>query len=791
MTGVRPEDASTRRCRPPRFLERLLEMMLPLRQREFVTGDLREDYARHRLAGRRLAADVWYAREVVRSVRPWLMGLVGDWLGGRPRGVVTVGVFRGRAGPRARLDTLSRNGRFACRTMRRRPGHTALIGLTLAAGIGATTAVFTVVDHALLRPLPYERPDELVSVWNVYPEWRGHEVLDRFWDRIALSYPEYADWRRDQTSFDQVAIYGAGEATLTGRGDPSRVLLGRATDSLWPLLAVETALGRHFSAGESGPRASAVAVLSHDIWTERWGADPTVLGTSVRLDDRAYAIVGVLPRRFRFLPLGESRTRGQVDIWIPIGVDGAQLDDRGNHSYVGIARLGPRGLTSAAIQETRRLVSGVPGTSFSRDIRITPRHEEEVGATRGPLLLLLGAAGILMLISCVNVPTLFLGSVANRRAELATRAALGAGRRRLVSQLAVEALIHGALGVAGGLVLGAWTLRLLIRGAPPELSLPPDVSLDLRVLAIMSALGIVTSLLFGLLPAILVRRLDLQGELRRSPGRSLAGGWGAQRALVGAQFGLSVVLVVGTGLLARSLAAELGVDPGFRGEGLLAVDIALPSESYATADSRSTFVRIVVDRVASVPGVTAVTGISDLPFSGRGGSSSFEIRGRETQAGESGPEALRRAILPGFHEASGIALLEGRSIEAGDRDGNRPVVVVSRAMANGFWPGQSAVGEFIVRDAQEWEIVGVVEDILTEDLKATPKPMFYTPFHQEEPGWRSALSLVVKTAIDPSALTPDIRRAVWTWMAPSRSMSSSRYRPSWPARPLPNNTARS
>jgi predicted permease len=735
--------------------------MLPIRQREFVSGDLREEYAKRRTEGRRFAADVWYAREVIRSIRPWAAGWVGDWLRGRPRHLATVGVFRPRAGVEARLDAVARNVRFASRAMRRRPGHASLIALTLAAGIGATTAIFTIVDHVLLRPLPYDRPDELVMVWNTYPGWQGHEVLDKLWDRISLSYPEYARWREEQTSFEAVAIYGTIEATLTGRGDPTLVTIGRHSASLWSLLGVTTTLGRMTADGESGPGAPAVALLGHEIWTRRWGGDPGVVGTPVRLADRAYTVIGVLPPRLRFLPVGETAATDRIDIWIPVGADGAGLDDRGHHVYQGIARLGEAGLTPAAIHETRQLVTGARGSSWSRDVRITPRREEEVGGSRGPLLLLSGAVAILMLIACVNVATLFLGSVTGRRAELATKAALGAARRRLVSQLTVEALTYGVLGIVGGVVLGTWALKLLIRWAPPDLAMHAGIGLDLRILVFASGLGLLTSLVFGLLPAFLLRRLDLQGELRRSPGRSLAGGWKAQRVLVGAQFGLSVILVIGTGLLARSLAAEVAVDPGFESDGLLAIDVTLPAEAYPTSESRSAFVRSVADRVAAVPGVTAVTGVSALPFSGRGGSSSFDIRGREVPDGEKGPEALRRSVLPGFHEALGVQLLEGRTIESADRDGTPPVIVVSRAMADQFWPGRSPIGEFIVRDGQDWEIVGVVADVLTEDLKTPSQPMFYTPFHQEEPGWRSSLSLVVRAAANPGSLIPEIRHAVW------------------------------
>ena len=724
--------------RPP--FEPWLTRLIAPADREYLAGDLREEYGRRRRAGGRAAAGGWYAREIVAAF--------GHRIAAALRAI--------RGAGRPRLTSIRQDLRFAGRTIRRGPGHAALVGGTLALGIGATTAVFTVVDRVLIRSAPFPEADELVSVWNTYPGWRGHEVLGSFWDRIPFSYPEYVDWREGRRSFESVAIYGRRPMTITGSGTPARLDIGLASASLFPLLGVEPVLGRTFTVDEVGPGAARVALLGHATWRERWGGRADVLGSTIRLDGAAFTIVGVLPPRFRFRPL-EGVAMDGFDVWIPVGADGAELD-RGSHDYEGIGRLAGGAITPALLEETGRLMGG-EAYPDRRGVRITPRRDEEVGEARGPLLLLLSAVGLLMAIACVNVAALFLGRVLARRGELATRAALGAGTGRILRQLSIEALVLGAIGVAGGLALGTAGLRLLVVSAPADLDLPARIGLDLRVLGFSVAVGLITSLVFGLAPGVLLRGGDLDGRLRRASGRLLSGGRRFQRVLVAAQFGLSLLLLVGAGLLGRSLAAELDVDPGFETGTLLSFDISLPPDAYASESARSAFYTSLVDRLAAIPGVETVSGTSALPFSGRGGSSSFQIVGREVPEDRKKPEALRRTVLPGFHEALGIALLRGRPFRASDRDGTGDAVLISRAMEERFWPDDDAIGARIERDGREWEIVGVVDDVLVDDLVGEPRPTFYTPFHQDES--RADLTLVLRARVPPGRLAPQVRAAVW------------------------------
>ncbi len=730
--------------RPP--LERWVTRCIAPADREYIAGDLREEYAVRRRSDGRAAAGRWYLAEIAAALRH----RVGAALAGSGGGRVGLGP-RGARG----ASTLGQDVRFAARGLQRSPGHAALVVGTLAVGIGAATAVFTVVDRVLLRLPPFPRAEQLVAVWNTYPDWRGHEVLDPYWDRIPFSYPEYLDWREGQKSFESVAIYGWRQMTVSGSGTPVRLDVGLASATLFPLLGMEPALGRTFASNEEGVGAPRVAILGHSVWRDRFGARNDVLGSTIRLDGTAFTIIGVLPPRFRFRWIGAGNDG--YDVWIPVGSDGDSLD-RGSHGYEGIARFAGGAIPPAVAEETGRLLGG-EGYPGRRGARVVPRHDEEVRDTRGPLLLVFAAAGLLMTLACVNVAALFLGRILARRGELATRTALGAGKWRILRQLAVEALVLGGLGVLGGLALARIGVGLLIASAPADLHLPAGVGLDPRVLGFSMALGILTSLVFGLAPGALLRKGDLDGQLRRASGRLLSGGRRFQRTLVGAQFALSLMLLVGAGLLGRSLAAELDIDPGFDAGTLLSFDVALPPDAYASNPARSAFFASLVERLEAIPGVETVSGASALPFSGQGGSSSFQIVGREVPESQKKPEALRRTVLPGFFETLGIPLLRGRTFVESDRDGVAEAVVISRTMERRFWPDGDALGARIERDRRTWEIVGVVDDVLVEDLVGEPKPTFYTPFHQAER--RERLTLIVRTDVRPARLAPQIRETVW------------------------------
>ena len=661
---------------------------------------------------------------------------------------------------RRALDSVSQDMRFAVRGVAKRPVLAAIVVVTLAIGIGGATSIFTILDWAVLRPLPYRQPHEIVSIWNTFPSWRGHESLGAVWDRVAISYPEYIDLSA-AGPFDELAIYDAARTAVVDGDEPREIGLGIASETLLPLLGVELQLGRNFAAGEVGTQARPVAVLSDSYWRAIRGASPTIVGESIRLVGEDFEIVGVLPPGFRLRvlnPFGDAID--SIDVWIPVGLVGPRLDDRGHHGFELIGRLAAGATPESALDPTALLLAGDAGPA-GRGARISRRQSEEVGGSSRSLALLFAAALLLMAVACGNVATLLLGAVDGRGAELATRAAFGAAPGRIVRQVFTESLLLGGVGSLLGSALAIGGTRLLVALAPVELHLPSDIGVDGRVLLFSVGLGAFTSLLFGTLPALLAGRRDLRLSLSRAGNtRSVAGSGGrAQRAVVALQVATSTILVVVAALLGRTLAAELSVNPGFSADNLTVIQLSLPQERYRSLGDASRFYEQAVARIAALPGVVAVSGSDAPPFSGIYKSSSFQIEGRTTPDGGKSPEALRRRVLPGFHETRGIPVLTGRGLTPADTDQAPPVTVVSESMAQRFWPDGSALGAFIERDERSWEIVGIVGDVLHDALSEEPRPAYYMSVHQE-PENRLGLALIVETEGAFAGLAEGLRGAI-------------------------------
>ena len=661
---------------------------------------------------------------------------------------------------RRALDSVSQDMRFAVRGVAKRPVLAAIVVVTLAIGIGGATSIFTILDWAVLRPLPYRQPHEIVSIWNTFPSWRGHESLGAVWDRVAISYPEYIDLSA-AGPFDELAIYDAARTAVVDGDEPREIGLGIASETLLPLLGVELQLGRNFAAGEVGTQARPVAVLSDSYWRAIRGASPTIVGELIRLVGEDFEIVGVLPPGFRLRvlnPFGDAID--SIDVWIPVGLVGPRLDDRGHHGFELIGRLAAGATPESALDPTALLLAGDAGPA-GRGARISRRQSEEVGGSSRSLALLFAAALLLMAVACGNVATLLLGAVDGRGAELATRAAFGAAPGRIVRQVFTESLLLGGVGSLLGSALAIGGTRLLVALAPVELHLPSDIGVDGRVLLSSVGLGAFTSLLFGTLPALLAGRRDLRLSLSRAGNtRSVAGSGGrAQRAVVALQVATSTILVVVAALLGRTLAAELSVNPGFSADNLTVIQLSLPQERYRSLGDASRFYEQAVARIAALPGVVAVSGSDAPPFSGIYKSSSFQIEGRTTPDGGKSPEALRRRVLPGFHETLGIPVLTGRGLTPADTDQAPPVTVVSESMAQRFWPDGSALGAFIERDERSWEIVGIVGDVLHDALSEEPRPAYYMSVHQE-PENRLGLALIVETEGAFAGLAEGLRGAI-------------------------------
>lgn len=666
-------------------------------------------------------------------------------------------ILRQRA---ASLDSLLQDIRFGLRTYSRRPLFTAVAVGTLGLGIGATTAMFSVAEGVLLRPLPYHRPGELVHVWQTFPEWRSVDGLADTWDRVIVSWPGYLRWREGQTLFQEVAVYYQQPGNLTAFGEPEQVPMGFASSSLLPLLGVRPILGRGFLQGEDGPGASHVAILSHPFWQERFGGDRNVLGTVIALEGQPVEVVGVLPAEFRLRTVGQDASPGhQITLWLPAGALGASMDS-GDFNFQALGRLHPGITLERAQSETGILFHG-DGTRGERGARLVPRDEAERGPYRTPIVLLLGASLVLLIIACGNVASLLSGEMAGRRHEIAARTALGAPRRRILRQLLTESMLLGLAGSAVGILLGHAGTRLLMRLAPP-LPGAEVVGVNGTVLAFCVVAGLLSGILFGMAPVLHVR-----GGRAAEVLRSIRSGEGKresafQASVLAAQTALTLVLVVSGLLLTRSLGKLLDVDPGFRTEGITNVQVLVPFYRSESRDERFHLVRDIGAALTAIPGVEEVSGTSSLPFSGPTQNTFPEVPGRVVTPGERRPSAQRRQVLPMYFETLGMPLLAGRTFSTADEYGAPGAVIVSESMAHRFWPDRSPIGEQVIH-GDTFTVVGVVGDMVQASLKDEPYPTFYLPLAQTyrlRPPFN--VSFVVRTRVSPRPLFRQFRQAVWS-----------------------------
>ncbi len=656
------------------------------------------------------------------------------------------------------MDRLRQDVLYALRMAAKRPGFTATALATLAIGIGATSALFSVVNGILLRPLPFPDPEQLVMVWSPDARRGGH--------RGALSYPDFADHRRQSSSFeDMAALHSKGYTLVTSSG-AERVEGARVSGGFFELLRVRPAVGRTFTHDEDRPGGPRVAVLGHSLWQSRFGADPAVVGRAVRLDDESYTVIGVLPPGFKF-----PYEIDDAAIWTPISLDDKDgLEERGMHSLAAVGRLRPGvGVTAARTDVATvaaRLEKQYPDTNTGRGGNVRPLHEEVVGRTRGGLLLLLGAVACVLLVACANVANLLLARGTEREREVAIRGALGAGRWRLARQLLTESALLGLMGGWLGLALAYWGVAALVAIAPADLPRLDEVRLDVRVALFTFAVSLVTSLLFGSGPALRASRPDLaRGLAEGGRGAGTAGGKAHHRlrhALIVGEVALSLMLLAGAGLLLRSLGKVLSVDPGFDPEKTLTAQIHLPETRYATPEQTAAFYRALVERLAALPGVTAAGAIAPLPFVRQ-----MFITSIHDAAGPEPPPGQRqiahyKSATPGFFAALGIPLRSGRLLADSDVRGRARAVVLSESLARRHFPGQDAVGRHVKfgvgidKEDEEaaWEVVGVVGDVAPDRLDADREPVFYASGWQQPWPW---MSVVLRSSLDAATLAASLR----------------------------------
>src|SRR5262245_16764940 len=662
------------------------------------------------------------------------------------------------------IETLMQDLRYGARTLMKSPGFAFVAILTLAFGIGANTAIFSVVNGVLLRALPYYEPGRLVMVWADRPILQAQIGLEDF----PVSVADFVDWRNQNQVLEQMAAMQPPRINLTGGGEPESVVGLRASASLFPLLGARFAAGRAFLLEEDRAGADRVVVISHGLWQRRYGADPKLIGQKITLNDEAYTVIGVTAPDFQFprrdeYPYGIVKTK--VDLYLPIAFTPEQMNDRRNNTLVVIARLKPGvGLGQASAEMNaiaRRLTEQYPKTNTDKGVRLAPLQQQAVGKARTALLVMLGAVGFVLLIACANVANLLLARAAGRRKEMAIRAALGANRWRMLRQLLTESLLLAFSGGAAGLLLARWGVDLLLSIAPDKLPRAYDIRLDARVAGFTLLISLLPGIVFGLLPALQGSKIDLAETLKEG-GRDAAGLLRRRLRgfLVVSEVALAFVLLIGAGLLIRSFARLTEVDPGLDPRGVLTMDILLPLAKYK--DGRGVaFFQQTLERVRTLPGVQAVATVDPLPLSRVGGSGGFAIEGRPSPTAQTFNAGFR-TISPDFFKTFRVSLVNGRLVAESDSAQAPPVVVVNESLARNYFANEDPLGKRITLsfDPRPREIVGVVRDVKHTALDEEASREMYFPMAQARfpPIF---MSLAVRTGGDPMQMVASVRGQVW------------------------------
>lgn len=656
------------------------------------------------------------------------------------------------------METLLADVRYAMRTLRRAPGFTAVAVLTLALGIGANTALFSVVYAILVRPLPYEDAERVVRLDDV-PRDADADSETR------TSYPNFADWRVQARTFEAIAAYDGWSATLVGQGEPERLDAASVSASFFQVLGVRPALGRFLVREEDAPGAAKSVVLSHGLWRDRFGADAAVVGRQVRLNGTEYTVVGVAPAHFEDPGLGVGAA-GEPRLWRSPPANWTEEGrGRGTRFLAVVGRLREEVPLARARAEMagvmRRLEALDPQANRDRAARVVSLKEEMVAPVRPMLLVLLTAVGGVLLVACVNVANLLLARHTGRRRELVVRAAMGASRARLVRQLLVESLLLAFVGGAAGVALAWFAAGALVKLAAGELPRLQSAGLDAGVLGFAVLLSLATGVLFGAGPALHAARGDLQADLREAgAGTGDRGQRRFRQLLVAAEVALTVVLLAGAGLLLRSLIRLQQVDTGIEPAGVLTLSLFPPSSGYETDERMAEFYTRVLGGMDVLPGVETSGAVNVLPMSGGFWQSGFEIEGRPASGGDD-PSAALRAASPGFFRALRIPLVRGRGLTPSDVYGAPPVAVVNRTAARRYWPGADPVGGRIVVSGTAREVVGVVGDV-RESPTDPVEPAVYIP-HAQAPSWLTRFSaVVVRGGGGAASLAPAVRRTVWS-----------------------------
>jgi len=650
------------------------------------------------------------------------------------------------------MESLIKDIKYALRMLAKRPGFAVLAVVTLALGIGANSAIFSVVNGVLLRPLPYQEPDKLIWIWDTQPQL----------ETAPSSLADFLDWREQSTSFDGLAGYEDGRMFFDGGDTPGDVPMGLVTSDFFSVFRVNPILGTTFSEEQSRPGKFRVVILSYGLWQQRFGADPNIVGQTMSLSAVPYTIIGVMPEGFDY--------PNKSEFWRPFPIDPAQVS-RGAHFLQVVARLKP-GVTLDQAQAEMSLIAARLSDQYKEvnaghGVKLQLLQEVIVGSTRTILVVLLGAVGFVLLIACANVANLMLARSISRQKEFAIRAALGAHRARIIRQLLTESGLLAITGGALGLALGRLGVKALTSLSLNNIPRSAEITLDLCVIGFTFAISLLTGIIFGLAPALQVSKVDLSESLKES-GRSSTSSKGRNRLrslLVISEVALTIVPLIGAGLMIKSFIRLVDVNPGFSTDNRLTIGVTAFRAKYPGEQDVAALYQRLTERLAGTSGVEAVGAINDIPLSGGDTTDSFTIEGRPRVRKEEEPSTAYCVVMPDYFKAMGIPFLRGRDFLSTDTKQSPNVVIISQSLADLHFPGEDPLGHRITLQGQVRDplvIVGIVGDIRQIGLDEKVRPTIYVPYLQDPLGSEvsRAMALVVHTKSDPTQMAATLRSEV-------------------------------
>ena len=651
------------------------------------------------------------------------------------------------------MDSLLSDVRYAVRNLIKRPGFTAIAILTLAIGIGANTTIFSAINALLLKPLPFPELDRVVAIWD--------EDVAHGYEHNEVAFANYADWRNQNQSFQSLALYRWWSANLTGNDQPERIHGMLVTASFFEVLGTKPIMGRTFYEHENQTGNNTVAVITHSLWQRRFGGDPNIVNKTIQLNGITHTIVGVMPDQFNY-PKG-------AELYGALGVTPKLAANRQFHSFYVLGRLKP-GVTVQNAQAdiktiATRLAQQYPETNTGLTANVYPIVKDTVRQYDTALWIMMGAVGFVLLIGCANVANLMLARASGRQKEIALRAALGANRWRIIRQLLTESLIVALIGGVLGVVVAVWGIDTLRVASPGEAAKAPgwtNLGLNFPVLGFTLALSFASGILFGLAPALKLSRPNLNNSLKEGGRQSVSGSNRLRGSLVVFEMALSLVLLVGAGLLTRSLLALIKTDAGFNHQNILTMGLILPSAKYKDEPQRAVFFSDLVNRVKTLPGVESAALVNYLPLGGANSSDAFLVEGQPQPAAGQENMGRYRVCTPDYFQTMGISLVKGRPFTEQDKAGSPPVVIVNETLARRYWPNDEPLGKRIrfdgPLDRAPWmEVVGVIHDVKHE-LNIPVTPEYYLPYAQDS--WPGMI-VVAKTAGDAASMAGVIRQQVW------------------------------